>query len=359
LSDDETKSGEMVVDGSAAGGVALGTQWERWTLRRARAAAVMSTVVLAVVGVAVRPFMMAPPFVVVLAGGVGYVVYDLMTRKLRRRRTLLAVPFPAEWEAVLQRDVVFYQALDASEQARFRREVQVFIGEKLITGIQTEIDATTRVLTASSAVIPIFGFSEWEWDQINEVLIYATRFDEGYGTGDSVDHQILGMVGTGMMNRLMILSKPDLIQGFRNSADKSNVGVHEFAHLVDKSDGVIDGLPAVGLDRQAVGPWIELVRRKMQEIQDGDSDIRAYGGTSEVEFFAVASEYFFERPGLMQDKHPDLYAMLARVFAQDLATRVSAMTRARKLSGRSLGRNSRCPCGSGKKFRKCCRKLPG
>ncbi|RLE25810.1 MAG: hypothetical protein DRJ61_05385 [Acidobacteria bacterium] len=53
------------------------------------------------------------------------------------------------------------------------------------------------------------------------------------------------MVGTGALNRLMILSKPDLLAGFHNSTDKRNVGVHEFAHLVDKSDGTIDGLPGV------------------------------------------------------------------------------------------------------------------
>ena len=75
------------------------------------------------------------------------------------------------------------------------------------------------------------------------------------------------MVGTGYMNGLMILSKPDLLAGFRNFGDKRNVGLHEFAHLVDKSDGAIDGLPHVGLDRAAIGPWIELVRRKMEEMQ--------------------------------------------------------------------------------------------
>ena len=112
------------------------------------------------------------------------------------------------------------------------------------------------------------------------------------------------MVGTGALNRLMILSKPDLLAGFRNPGDKRNVGLHEFAHLVDKSDGTIDGLPAVGLERAAIGPWIELVRRKMEEMRRGDSDINPYGLTNEAEFFAVTSEYFFERPGVMEAQAP-------------------------------------------------------
>jgi Mlc titration factor MtfA (ptsG expression regulator) len=164
------------------------------------------------------------------------------------------------------------------------------------------------------------------------------------------------MVGTGALERLMILSKPDLLRGFRTPGDKQNVGLHEFAHLVDKSDGTIDGLPAVGLDREAVAPWIDLVRRKMEEMRRGDSDIDPYGLTNEAEFFAVATEYFFERPGVMQRKHPELYAMLEHVFNQTPAERATARARETIRGRPSFGRNSPCPCGSGKKFKKCCLK---
>lgn len=284
------------------------------------------------------------------AGG----TYWLLTRKVRRRRAVLAQPFPAEWEAVLQREVVFFRALEAADQQRFRRQIQIFLGEKRVTGIGMQVDVTTRVLTAASAIIPIFGFPEWEWDQINEVLIYPSRFNEDFSFEKGDGRHTLGMVGTGPMNGLMILVKPDLLHGFRNAADKHNVGIHEFAHLVDKSDGSIDGLPGVGLDRQAIGPWVDLVRRKMLEIDRGESDIDPYALTNEAEFFAVATEYFFERPGVMQRKHPELYTMLERVFRQDLHLRTGALA-AERLRGRpEFGRNSPCPCGSGVKYKKCC-----
>jgi len=289
-----------------------------------------------------------------VAALIAVLVYAGMTRKVRRRRRILAQPFPTEWEAVLQREVLFFRALDPDEQMRFRRELQVFLGEKRITGIKLELDTTTLVLAAASAIIPIFGFPEWEWDQISEVLVYPDRFDREYAfQGDSERHT-LGMVGTGALNRLMILSKPDLLAGFRNPGDKRNVGLHEFAHLMDKSDGTIDGLPGVGLERAAIGPWIELVRRKMDEMRRGDSDIDLYGLTNEAEFFAVATEYFFERPGVMERKHPQLYAMLSRVFQQKLAERAAAMARERARGRPSFGRNSPCPCGSGVKYKKCC-----
>jgi len=132
------------------------------------------------------------------------------------------------------------QTMRTDAQGRFRRLIQVFLGEKRITGIKVPVDTTTRVLTAVSAILPIFGFPGFEWDQISEVLIYPDRFDGEFQFGDARGQETLGMVGTGALNRLMILSKPDLIAGFRNAADKRNVGIHEFAHLVDKADGAIE-----------------------------------------------------------------------------------------------------------------------
>ena len=283
-------------------------------------------------------------------------VYAWRTGKIRRRRKVLSKPFPSEWEMVLQREIAFFRVLDPVAQQRFRLQVQVFLGEKRITGIKVQVDEMTRVLVAASAIIPIFGFPDWEWDQINEVLVYPTRFDEQFQFGNQKGHDILGMVGTGTLNRLMIISKPDLINGFRNPTDKRNVSIHEFAHLVDKTDGVIDGVPEVGLNRQAIGPWIDLVRRKMAEIEAGKSDIDRYALTNEAEFFAVTSEYFFERPGMMQRKHPRLYSALERVFNQDLRTRAVALQRELKRGQPKFGRNSICPCGSGRKFKKCCLK---
>lgn len=287
------------------------------------------------------------------------VLYWAITRKLRRRRLILANPFRAEWEAVLQEEVFFFRALPEDEKRRFRREIQVFLGEKRITGVGTKLDVKTRVLVAAGAVIPIFGFPEWEWDQIREVLVYPDRFNNEYAFSGSTGRHTLGMVGNGAHNGMMILSRPDVIQGFRNFGDKRNVALHEFAHLVDKSDGSIDGLPGVGLPREAIGPWIELVRRKMAEVRAGSSDIDPYSLTNEAEFFAVATEYFFERPGVMQRKHPELYAMLARVFHQSLADRVKEFRRLRKLGRPEFGRNSPCPCGSGIKYKKCCLEQTG
>jgi len=334
----------------------LSTAWERSVKRSAKGVALGTLVVCAGLAAAFTQAGISAWVSLPLSVLIALLVYAALTRKIRRRRRILAQPFPTEWEAILQREVVFFRALVPDEQMRFRRELQVFIGEKRITGIKLELDAMTRVLTAASAIIPIFGFHDWEWDQISEILVYPDRFDREFAFDSGAQRHTLGMVGTGALNRLMILSKPDLLAGFRNAGDKRNVGLHEFAHLMDKSDGSIDGLPEVGLEKVAIGPWIELVRRKMEEMRQGDSDIDAYGLTNEAEFFAVATEYFFERPGLMERKHPELFAMLSRVFQQNLAERATEMLRERTRERPRFGRNSPCPCGSGVKYKKCCLK---
>lgn len=82
----------------------------------------------------------------------------------------------------------------------------------------------------------------------------------------------------------------------------------------------------------------------------GKSDINVYGATNNQEFLAVASEYFFERPQLLERKHPELYKILSDVFKQDLAR----LPKAGQPLPRIIGRNDACPCGSGKKYKKCC-----
>jgi len=332
----------------------LSTTWERRVKRTAIVVAIGTLILSSAVAVGLARTGASAWVSLPLSVLAAFAVYAFMTRRIRRRNRILAEPFPTEWETILQREVVFFRVLPPDEQQRFRRELQVFLGEKLITGIKLELDTTTRVLAAASAIIPVFGFPEWEWDQINEILVYPDRFDDEFAFDGQDARQTLGMVGTGALDRLMILAKPDLLAGFRNPADKRNVGVHEFAHLVDKSDGTIDGLPAVGLERSAIGPWIDLVRRKMEEMRRGDSDINPYGLTNEAEFFAVATEYFFERPGAMERKHPELYAMLARVFNQSLADRAHTLAQEIKRGRPRFGRNSPCPCGSGLKYKKCC-----
>ena len=122
------------------------------------------------------------------------------------------------------------------------------------------------------------------------------------------------MVGNGYMNGQMILSRAALIKGFSNSGGKENTAIHEFVHLLDKSDGATDGIPENLLAHEYVMPWLKMIHQEIGKIEEGRSDINPYAATSEAEFFAVAAEYFFQKPDEFKHKHPELYAMLNQIF---------------------------------------------
>jgi Mlc titration factor MtfA (ptsG expression regulator) len=271
-------------------------------------------------------------------------VYFFLIKKKKQ-----IVVFPDNWEKILSHEVVFYQKLTTVDKSRFSNEVMRFLANVKITGIQTNIDITDKLLVASSAVIPVFGFPGWEYTFLDEVLIYPTSFDRHFNIGSN-EEIIIGMVGSGTMEGKMILARDALRRGFNNPRDKKNVGVHEFIHLVDKEDGVIDGVPTSLNDKTYSLPWLDLINQKIEEIKGNKTNINPYGATNQQEFLAVAGEYFFERPHLLQAKHPQLYELLSKAFKQDPTTVLDQKAIAKK----EIGRNDACPCGSGNKFKCCC-----
>jgi MtfA peptidase len=261
----------------------------------------------------------------------------------------IPIEFSPSWRLILDQRVLFYHNLNREEKVRFERDVSRFIKKVRITGVNAEIDITDKLLVASSAAIPVFGFPDWDYTFLDEVLLYPGSFDRNFNI-NSREEFITGMVGNGSMEGKMILSKPSLHLGFTNETDKQNVGVHEFIHLLDKEDGEIDGIPATLMNKKFSIPWLQLIREKTEEMQKGDKDINPYGGTHEREFFAVAGEYFFERPHLLRENHPELYLLLSRAFNQDTA----GLLKVSRLPKAEIERNDPCPCGSGLKFKKCC-----
>ena len=164
-------------------------------------------------------------------------------------------------------------------------------------------------------MIPIFGFPEWKYYNLRDILLYPGSFNE-IDFKTEGDGHIMGMVGNGTMQQMMILSKPALYNGFDNTSDKENTGIHEFVHLLDKEDGDVDGLPEALLEKQYTLPWLNLMAEGIEEIKKEKSDINVYGVTNKAEFFAVAAEYFFEQPELFKKKHTVLYDLMTQVFQQ-------------------------------------------
>ena len=274
--------------------------------------------------------------------------YWWVRRWCLRRVAVMQQPFPDPWEQILREHVAFFEALDEVRKARFRQLVQIFLDEVRITGIRTEVDDTIRVLVAASAAIPIFGFHDWEYHRLREVLIYPHAFDDAYQSHGGADETILGMVGLHHLSGVMILSKPALLAGFNHQSGKQNVGVHEFAHLVEKEASEY-GLPPE-VPWMVVRQWVRYVARELARPSKHRAHFSTYAYTNEHEFFAVLAEYFFTSPELLKHRDPTLYAMLRDMFHQDTESLLPLVTRRRQ----GVGRNAPCPCGSGKKYKHCC-----
>ena len=248
-------------------------------------------------------------FFIFIIGFLLYIIWKPKTRDIK--------PFPDQWLSILHDNVSYYRHLSEVKKMDFRVRMMHFLGGIKITGVKIEVEDIDQVLVAASAVIPIFGFDEWDYAHIDEVFLYPSTFNMNHQFDDQAeDKQILGMVGDGYMNGKMVLSRNALRNGFQNHTDKHNTAIHEFVHLLDKEDGDIDGIPQVLLNHQYTIPWLDLIHQKMEEINNDASDIRNYGGTSKIEFFAVASEYFFERPDQFRRKHPKLHKMMEQCFRQ-------------------------------------------
>ncbi|GLB47679.1 M90 family metallopeptidase [Neptunitalea lumnitzerae] len=228
-------------------------------------------------------------------------------------------PFPKEWEAYLS-DLIFYKRLPATKKRLFKKRMMKFLAEVHVEGVEFKITDYDKVLVATAAVIPTLAFKDWYYPNLSSVLIYPDAFNNDFSF-DKADknRRILGVVGSGRLKNTMILSRKALHHGFENESDKLNTAIHEFVHLIDGVDGSVDGVPAQLLAQPNIVPWLKLIHETMEAINEDASDIRAYGGTSQEEFFAVVAEYFFSRPKLMKRKHPELYAMLELCFAQNPA----------------------------------------
>ena len=246
------------------------------------------------------------------------VILLFVSHFFRKAKRHSVKPFPEYWHKLLIDNVLYYRNLSKDRQLVFQQRMMQFLSEVYIDGVQLEIKELDEILIAASAVIPVFGFKEWHYTNLSGILLYPDHFNEDmqFSSKDK-SRNIGGVVGNGRFEKQMILSKKALYHGFKNTSDKSNTGIHEFVHLIDKLDDRIDGVPERLLQHQYVIPWLNLIHKEMEAINDNHSDIRKYGSTNQAEFFAVASEYFFERPDLLKKKHPDLYKMLVDCFNQN------------------------------------------
>src|SRR4026209_784378 len=231
----------------------------------------------------------------------------------RISRTKKTSQLPENYKGLFTDYVKFYRQLDEEGKEKFEKRADHFLSAVKITGVNAIAEDIDRLLIAAGAIIPVYSISDWQYINLHEVLLYPGAFNADFDQEGS-DRDIAGMVGSGALQHVMIITKWQLRQGFINDNDARNTAIHEFVHLIDKMDGTMDGVPEIILERKYVDRWKNMMSSTIQQMKNHGSDIDVYGATSPVEFFAVISEYFFERPDTLKASHPELYEMLGRIY---------------------------------------------
>lgn len=252
--------------------------------------------------------------------------------RARRRRKLLADPFPAEWEAILARNVVHDRWLDGDEKRRLRDLVRIFVAEKRWEGCGgLELDDEIRVTIAARACLLILARADDAYRHVHTILVYPSTVvppPRTLGAFEVVTAPIDAprpILGEARARGPVILVWDAVRRTGRHPERGHDVVFHEFAHQLDLLDGGADGTPPLASADER-RRWSEVCSRaflalRARRARGEPGLLDDYGATNEAEFFAVATEVFFDRPLALRREHPELYAMLAAYYRQDPAAR--------------------------------------
>ena len=245
--------------------------------------------------------------------------------KRRRRERLRATPFPPEWDDTLRKNVPLYDRLSEPDRRELQGHIQVFVAEKTFEGCGgLSLTDEIRVTIAAQACLLLLHRDTDYYRRLVTILVYPSAYTakgvESLGGGFVLEGE-QGRLGEAWAAGVVVLSWDDVRSGASDVKDGHNVVLHEFAHQLDQEDGVADGAPP--LDRRSrYVAWARVLgaeyeRLRMSSRRGKKSVLDRYGATKPAEFFAVATECFFEKPVQMKKKHPELYDELREYYRQD------------------------------------------
>ena len=242
-----------------------------------------------------------------------------------RRARLMRRPFPAAWREILRRELPYFRLMPVDLQLQLKRHIQVFVAEKRYVGCDgLVVDDTIRISIAAQACLLQLNRRADYFPELRQILVYPEPFIVERQRADSIglhhaQHQVLS--GESWSQGQVILSWRDARDGAADATDGRNVVIHEFAHQLDQEFGHANGAPLLR-GTQSYARWSEVLgteyaRLQAQAARGEPSLLSHYGATDPAEFFAVASEVFFEQASSMAELHPALYAELSAFYGVD------------------------------------------
>ncbi len=233
--------------------------------------------------------------------------------------------FHEEWIEVLKKNVPLYARLPEDLRQRLHGRIAQFIATIRFEGCGgLELTEEMILTVAAQACLLVLRREGRPYPKLSAVYIYPTTFSSVRKQTDA--H---GIVTEGNVRRLgessgwgtVVLAWDSVVQGARYMDDGDNVTFHEFAHQLDHEDGPTDGAPALP-SGAAYRKWSRVFHENyadfLQRTEEGTEKVLdAYGATNPAEFFAVATETFFERPQQLFEERPEMFGELSRFYHLD------------------------------------------
>jgi Mlc titration factor MtfA (ptsG expression regulator) len=251
-----------------------------------------------------------------------------------RLQRALARPLPPGWRAILLRNVAPYARMAAPLQSQVEQTVKRFLHQKKFVGCDgLVIDDEMRVTVAGHASVLLLNRPNRAFPELHAVLLYPTAFLVPRAEVDAagvVTPGQRGLLGESWGDGRVILAWDHVPRpGHSVQQDGQNVVLHEFAHQLDSESGSNNGAPFLG-HHARYQRWSAVLSRDFANLQhaaafaqygaphDASGGVLdPYGATSPAEFFAVATEAFFEKPHQMAERHGELYEQFSSYYQVD------------------------------------------
>jgi Mlc titration factor MtfA (ptsG expression regulator) len=248
--------------------------------------------------------------------------------KQQRRKRLRSQPFPEDWVAMIRNYVRFFDRLSKADRAELLGHVHVILAEKRFEGCAgLEITEEIRLTIAAQACLLLLRRRTDYFPRLLTILVYPSAYlvEERRPVDENIwqEGTVSRLGETGRQLGSMVLAWDAAKSGAADPSDGRNVVFHEFAHQLDYENHAADGVPGLTTRDQQMS-WGAVMRVEFASLRAADETgiptlLDNYGATSPAEFFAVATEAFFERPCAFRQRHPKLFAEFARYFQQDPA----------------------------------------
>jgi len=248
----------------------------------------------------------------------------------QRLRDLFSRPelrFEPRWRELLAEGFEHWRALSPDETERMEHLITTVLATNRFEAARGfELTEEVRVLIAAQASMLLLGLPIDEYPPISSIIVHPStvRLHGTHAVGSGLQSSGTRLLaGQATYKDSVVLSWAAAKRGAQRPQGGQNVVYHEFAHLLDMLDGVTDGTPPLE-DDAARTRWVEVCTAAYDTVRaEGSPVLRPYAGTNPAEFFAVATEVFFNRPHELAEHEPALYAELRSFFRQDPAARIA------------------------------------